>query len=322
MERRSGFTLVELLVVVTIIGVLIALLLPAVQAARAAARRMSCQNNQKQVGLALLNYHDTFEVFPPGYIANQLTRTSPVSAETGTGYSWATILLPFQEQQPLHRALDFSQDCRDLDNLKLAKRALSAFRCPEGRMPADSFTIRSEGKTVDVAYSSYVGMFGYGSLVESPGWPDQPGVFYRNSAVRAADIRDGLSNTILLGERTYRHDFVAGQTPVDAASTWYAAVPGTMRPAGLTGSGAGTMEGPASLVLGSVGQPATGAAPAVHQVFHKTNHIGSLSSRHFGGINVTAGDGSIHFLHDSIDYGLYRSLGQHSDGVLGSGFER
>ena len=163
-------------------------------------------------------------------------------------------------------------------------------------------------------------MSGYGSLTEVPGWPAEPGVFYRNSAVRAVDIGDGLSCTILIGERSQRHDFVAGQPAADSSATWYAAIPGVVRPAGLSGTASKSLEGPASLVLGNVGQPATGRTPAVHHVFHKTNHIASMSSGHQHGINIGASDGAIHFLHELIDYELYRSLGQRDDGTLCSGF--
>ncbi|MFG0295400.1 MAG: DUF1559 domain-containing protein, partial [Maioricimonas sp. JB045] len=109
-SRRRGFTLIELLVVIAIIAILVALLLPAVQQAREAARRSQCKNNLKQIGLALHNYHDTHGSFPPGYIARYVSATDPASAETGPGFAWGTMILPFLDQSPTYNQLNFSLD--------------------------------------------------------------------------------------------------------------------------------------------------------------------------------------------------------------------
>src|SRR5690606_18181536 len=115
----QGFTLVELLVVIAIIGILVALLLPAVQAAREAARRMSCGNNLKQLGLALQNYHDTYKVFPPAHIPfNTAYPTTPRNETSADNYgpSWMVLILPFMEQQPLHSKIDWSQSMSHANN--------------------------------------------------------------------------------------------------------------------------------------------------------------------------------------------------------------
>ena len=105
---RRGFTLIELLVVIAIIGVLVALLLPAVQAAREAARRMSCANNLKQIGLGMHNYHSTYDTFPPGYITG--TQSSQVdSPETGPGWAWGALLLGNLEQSAAYGSANFSE---------------------------------------------------------------------------------------------------------------------------------------------------------------------------------------------------------------------
>ena len=109
--KLRGFTLIELLVVIAIIAVLIALLLPAVQQAREAARRSTCKNNLKQLGLAIHNYHDTHGVFPPGYISRDVSTTDPASAETGLGFSWGTMILPFMDQSPLYQ-YDHGAHCK------------------------------------------------------------------------------------------------------------------------------------------------------------------------------------------------------------------
>ncbi len=309
MNKRHGFTLVELLVVIAIIGILVALLLPAVQAAREAARRMSCTNNLKQLGLSLHNYHDTFKVFPPGYLASGVTATDPASAETGRGFAWGALLLPFIEQSALHDHIDFNEDCRDTHNVHHGEEKLPGFRCPSDT-GTDTFEVTSGGTTYEIATANYVGIMGYGSVTMTPGNPMGPGIFYRNSDVRMRDILDGTANTIMVGERTQRHRFVAGGLIVDAHSTWYAAIPEAVRPAGMM-----TMtEGAGSLVLGHVGQPAMMGMPAMHHTPNNTNHIVNFSSLHPGGINFVACDGSVHFLAETIDYNTFRWLGERADG--------
>ncbi|MDA1048970.1 MAG: DUF1559 domain-containing protein [Planctomycetota bacterium] len=309
MNRRHGFTLIELLVVIAIIGILVALLLPAVQAAREAARRMSCTNNLKQIGLSLHHYHDTYKVFPPGYLANGVTETDPASAETGHGFAWGALLLPFIEQSSLHDHFEFSEDCRDTHNVHHGEEQLPGFRCPTDS-GTDTFEVTSGGTTYEIATANYVGIMGYGSVTMTPGKPMGPGIFYRNSQVRLADILDGTSNTIMIGERTQRHRFMAGGSIVDAHSTWYAAIPGAMRPAGMMAM----TEAAGSLVLGHVGQPAMGTMMAMHHTPNSTNHIVNFSSLHPGGINFVACDGSVHFLAETIDYNTFRWLGERADG--------
>ncbi|HRX79336.1 MAG: DUF1559 domain-containing protein [Planctomycetaceae bacterium] len=309
MKRRHGFTLVELLVVIAIIGILVALLLPAVQAAREAARRMSCTNNLKQLGLSLHNYHDTFKVFPSGYLANNVADTAPASAETGHGFAWGALMLPFIEQTALADQIDFKLDCRDPSNLLFGAEKLPGFRCPSDT-GTDTFTVTSGGTSYDLATANYVGILGYGNVTMTPGRPMGPGIFYRNSDVRMRDILDGTANTIMIGERTQRHRFVAGGPIVDAHSTWYAAIPGAVRPAGMMAM----TEGAGSLVLGHVGQPAMMGMMAMHHTPNNTNHIVNFSSLHPGGINFVACDGSVHFLAETIDYNTFRWLGERADG--------
>ncbi len=315
MHKRKGFTLVELLVVIAIIGVLVALLLPAVQAAREAARRISCANKLKQIGLALHNYHDSNQVFPPGYLADGVASTAPASAETGSGFAWGALTLPYLEQKPLHDRLVFERDCRAPENLAHATEQLSVFRCPsDSGDHRETFDVSSSGNRYEVALANYVGILGYGNVTMTPGNPMGPGVYYRNSKVRFADVRDGASNTIMVGERTQRHKFMANGPTIEAASTWYAAIPGSMRHAGMPGGMASMMEGPGSLVLGHVGQPAMGHMMQMHHTPNHTNHIVNFSSLHPGGIHFVGCDGSVHFLSEDIEFMTFRRLGQRADG--------
>ncbi|MBV8578273.1 MAG: DUF1559 domain-containing protein, partial [Acetobacteraceae bacterium] len=108
-QRRRGFTLIELLVVIAIIAVLLGLLLPAVQKVREAASRMRCGNNLHQIGVALHSYHDTYHVFPPGYVDGNTDSTSTPDNDVGPGWGWAAFLLPYLEQGNLYNQINFSQ---------------------------------------------------------------------------------------------------------------------------------------------------------------------------------------------------------------------
>src|SRR5258708_2555504 len=123
---RRGFTLIELLVVIAVIGVLVGLLLPAVQQAREAARRMSCRNNLKQIGLALHNYHGSHNVFPPGYVSN----FDASGTDTGPGWGWAAMILPQMEQRPLFDAVNFNTPIEAPSNQTNRLGVVGGFLCP------------------------------------------------------------------------------------------------------------------------------------------------------------------------------------------------
>ncbi len=201
----SGFTLVELLVVIAIIGILVALLLPAIQAAREAARRMTCSNNLKQMGLALQSYHDVHKKFPPS-----ITRA--------TGWSWGTHILPQLEQQALYDGLDITTpwDERDLDKLELARTVLPFYLCPSDASEDPSMNLKkppSRRRTEDgepVALSNYVAVNGNldaKTIYLGKGLPEEEallkysGIIHTFTGRRIRDVTDGLSNTLLVGER-------------------------------------------------------------------------------------------------------------------------
>jgi len=140
------------------------------------------------------------------------------------------------------------------------------------------------------------------------------GVFYRNSSVAIRDIIDGTSNTICVGERMHEHDNVSALTQVDSNSTWYAAIPGSPRPAGMIM--AAMMEQSPSLVLGHVGQDAMGPMVAMQHTPNNTNHIVNFSSNHTGGVHFLLCDGSVHFMSEHIDYSTFRNLGERADGEI------
>ena len=185
--RSAGFTLIELLVVIAIIGVLIALLLPAVQASRAAARRVQCLNNAMQIGIAMQNYDSTFEVLPPGTV----NATGPIS-NTATGYhfSWLAQILPFIDQKNVYNHLNFQLAVYNEANSSARAIRISTFLCP-----ADGYS--GERNTDGSARSSFVGSH---HDSEAPIDVTNNGLLFLNSHIRNEDIEDGASSTILFGE--------------------------------------------------------------------------------------------------------------------------
>lgn len=201
-KRNShGFTLIELLVVIAIIAVLIALLLPAVQQAREAARRTQCKNNLKQIGLALHNYHDAFQTFPPGYIANANT------SQTTPGWGWCSMLLPYLDQTPLYNQLNFNLPVEAPSNRPASSTRIPMFLCPSDLYTGGTFNITSDPANSVVVMpaspSSYAGCTGNDASDVDDRTTGGNGVLFRNSRVRFADIRDGTTNTIAVGERSW-----------------------------------------------------------------------------------------------------------------------
>ncbi len=225
-EQRSAFTLVELLVVIAIIGILVALLLPAVQAAREAARRMQCGNNLKQQALALHNFHDTYKRFPSAHqigmgsaiwYSNYQRNLPPGGITRGSTYpregpmwSWTMRIAPYIEMQPL-------QDQANMDGSpagwpwwqtmpngeSVVSVRSSVFACPSD---VNSNKTWKSGSN-EVAITSYLGVNGRNQFVEAGG---QDGMLYVNSSVRMADVLDGTSNTVMIGERTATDQLLYG----------------------------------------------------------------------------------------------------------------
>jgi prepilin-type N-terminal cleavage/methylation domain-containing protein/prepilin-type processing-associated H-X9-DG protein len=214
MKGRSAFTLLELLVVVAIIGVLAGLLLPAVQKAREAANRLACWNNLKQMGLALHHYHDAQDCFPCGYVKKEFAgkdgppppvfdRPPPDSdvVPNQPGWGWAFLLLPYLEQDALSRRMDPVQPVESPSNLAVRTTPLGVYTCRSDRATG-VFTVVTEinAELANGATNSYAACFGALGLINTE--PDTgTGIFYRNSRVRLADVTDGASATLALGER-------------------------------------------------------------------------------------------------------------------------
>jgi prepilin-type N-terminal cleavage/methylation domain-containing protein len=209
--RRNAFTLIELLVVIAIIGILMALLLPAVQKVREAAARIQCENNLKQIGLGLHGYHDANKGLPPGYRASGPYVDG--ATDTSPGWGWAAFILPYLEQDPVYRQLNLSQP---IQNSPAIQTMLPVFLCPSDLTPQSPFSVPDGfGNTVCLAApTSYAACCG--SDASDTRDPTGNGVFYRNSRIRMVDIKDGTSETIMVGERAW----------AKAQGAWAGAIPG------------------------------------------------------------------------------------------------
>ena len=321
-----GFTLIELLVVIAIIAVLISLLLPAVQAARGASRRMQCVNNLKQMGLGLSNYESALGVFPPSYVADPKATGSAfgISYPDGNfnglpGFAWGTLLLPYMEQSPLYSAMNTNIPCWAPANATAAHTKLAVFLCPDALGGSDGFAAHqyTNGDALNpndggpftpeifLPHSHYVTNAGinqpwgrstaYSADLDVPEpIPSLPadtitGPFYKNSHTRVADVTDGLTNTVFLGERS---SSVADNTwfgVVPFASVW--PKPGLPSDPNSGGDLVGAHSGPDIHDHPQV---------IIHPPNHPFRHTDEMYSDHGGGCNVLFGDGSVRWVKQSI----------------------
>ena len=311
---RRAFTLIELPVVIAIIGVLIALLLPAVQSAREAARRAECTNNLKQMGLALHNYESALGSFPSGQISVLVDPTwklpagncSAASAELGPGWGLFALMTPYLEQASLSDALNFSLTIPDAANATARAVRISTYLCPSDPGPTsvavyDCGDPASSAATPipllnDAAPSSYVGCLGGGNknhpdpLCGCYEWQPFNGSFHRNSSIRVAEVTDGTSNTTGIGERD--GEFVP--------SIWAGVLPG-----------AETLYNPNEGLGCKRWRPAL-TAIVVHSrqytINSKDASPAAFHSAHPGGGVFLCLDGSVRFLKESIALDTMRAL--------------
>lgn len=334
---RSAFTLVELLVVIAIIGILIALLLPAVQAAREGARRMTCSNHLKQCGLALHNYHDVHNTFPPNALWPAGRVNDGDNNSGNTGPTWIIMILPFLESETLYDQFNLKQSICAPANRKPRGTRLEFVRCP-----SDSFNELpfNGSKSVGTAayndgwargnYAANSGLAMYsdsahcGDIVggagcvynaSSPAWKaaHTKGVMGPNCACRIRDISDGTAKTIMLCE------IRAGLTEYDVRGVWALAGAGV---SSLAAHGYfGDARGPNPFeVLGDdsagcttlaanfppeyIAMMGMGCCPTDGSAM---NRQASARSSHGGGVNACFADGSVHFVGDFVEVGYNAS---------------
>ncbi|HEY6565865.1 MAG TPA: DUF1559 domain-containing protein, partial [Pirellulaceae bacterium] len=324
-----AFTLVELLVVIAILGVLTALLLPAVQAAREAARKISCTNNLKQMGLAMHNHESARRVFPPAYFtADPRANGSAYGIMYGDeyrngppGWAWGVFLLPYLEEQALHDQFQLEQPCWAPANSVPARQAVTVFLCPSASGGKDGFNVQTHGSderhgvdfdpVIRFAHSHYVTNAG----IHQPWGRSTPycydydvpepvsengnslaridGPFYRNARMRAARIVDGLAHTIFLGEHS---SYLSNKT-------WVGVVPGAVTPPRLDMHPWPSENNGAGCLVGVHSGPDTHDHPEV--IIHAPNdpfgHTDQMWGEHVDGCNLLFGDGSIRFASTFVD---------------------
>ena len=304
-SQRRAFTLVELLVVIAIIGILVAMLLPAVQSAREAARRMQCSNNLRQVVLALHNYHVNHQQFPIGvvWVPDRIGTHGPMFA------TWIGQLLPFLEQEAVYNLANFSQPNGSGPgnpwNIPYMKVRIATMQCP-----SDAVQVRANNDVY--AKGNYAGNNGLGPMqfTASPTCADctiprKPGIFMNNSCTRISNLRDGTSCTVLVSELLQGQGDLGFQGVMhywEGCLYQHDRTPNT--------SVADEMR------MNFCGEPRT-FAPCIG-VFapYSTQQYLSARSLHPGGVNSGFGDGSVKFVHDSIDMTLWQNLGTPADGQI------
>jgi prepilin-type N-terminal cleavage/methylation domain-containing protein/prepilin-type processing-associated H-X9-DG protein len=326
MARRPGFSLVEMLVVAAILGVLTALLLPAVQHAREAARRTACVNNLKQIGLALHQYADSHQSLPPGYVLGSTARVGtllllPPPIDSRSGFGWAAMILPNLEAAGQFEALNFSLAASSAGNRTVAASKLAAFSCPTDFTSGDPI----ERSGFRFARANYVANFGVEDLGASA--EDGRGVFARNSRTRFKQIGDGLAQTLCVAERTNAdgHHSRAGLVPDSVAPCGC--------PAGWT---MGTLTTPARLETCWIGvvpylpmgislaDPNSNVADERGRMvlfrpreIPASNHLlltTDAASAHSGGVNALFCDGSVRALGQQMEWTVLQGLGTRDGG--------
>ena len=284
-ERRLAFTLVELLVVIAIIGILIGMLLPAVQQVRSAARRIACANQQRQMALAALNHESAFQSFPSG-----AQHASVSNSSTDLGWGWRAQLLPFIEQQNLADQFDMRLRMNDAVNVPLLTSEVETYVCPSNTDLNDVF---HDMNGIRSTRANYIGNGGAFEDSFRPTLDQANAVMGRTldttyTGVGLSDITDGTSNTIFSAEV-----LAYASNPVGSD-----ALGGFIWDPSLFGSitGAGTVGGTLSQVrtgLGLINPPDNATVTILRN---------SFASFHDGGINVAFVDGSTHFLNSNIQH--------------------
>ncbi|MCL4204995.1 MAG: DUF1559 domain-containing protein [Pirellulaceae bacterium] len=312
--RRSAFTLVELLVVIAIIGILVALLLPAVQAAREAARRTQCTNNLKQLGVALHNYHDTHRKFPPSGIHNRDGHGASATSSSW-GPSWLVMLLPFFEQEGLYNQYDFVLPrARDGVNQSVVVVNIPSLKCP-----SDGGVKQPWSNSVNFARGNYAANCGVSNAFSRSNFDIErergPFSMARHYGAQLADVQDGSSNTVLLSE------LIAGSRSGDVRGAW-------AYPSGAYFCGATPHYDNPRYVLrmngialdnGMRDRPSACSAdnddPQLRCTSGGSRSAQTARSKHPGGVQVCLVDGSVRFVNESVALETWQALLAIADGT-------
>jgi prepilin-type N-terminal cleavage/methylation domain-containing protein len=305
MNGRRGFTLIELLVVIAIIAILISLLLPAVQQAREAARRTQCRNNLKQIALAMHNYHDVYNQFPPGFLFQNPKMSKNANgafvrgdrSNRSPGWAWSTSILPMLDQAPAYNQILFDgRGMWEPPNDAVIKNVFAVMNCPSSPKPTH-FRIGQAGDQIifnnpGMAATNYTGCAG--SFVQAAYYDANPGrrngILIEDAKINFRDIVDGSSNTILAGESIYfGNGSNRGTGNFYWDPTWY----GHFQHANN-----GRADSPESLMRAGEFRLNPPNIPAVSDNVKRN----SFSSDHEGGAFFALGDGSVRFIGENVEH--------------------
>ena len=294
-SSRDGFTLIELLVVIAIIAILIALLVPAVQKVRESASRLQCQNNLKQIGLAMNGFESQYKTFPPGALrsattgaVSDLCKRLGVTAN-GVNHSWAIFILPHLEQGNLFANYNLNADCTSSANKSARETQVAVFLCPT--VPTGSFgRMNVVSATVSYASADYGPCNAYSANLESAGYVDvsvnRNGILQVNKAYGIPEVTDGTSNTFLVSED-------AGRPDEHRAGRLYAS-------GGQTDGG--WADHNSEYIIHGFDATGTTNPGSCHTNCTNGNEIYSF---HSGGANHVFADGSVRFISQTMDIRLF-----------------
>jgi prepilin-type N-terminal cleavage/methylation domain-containing protein/prepilin-type processing-associated H-X9-DG protein len=285
LRRREAFTLVELLVVIAIIGLLIALLMPAIQSSREAARKKVCGNNLKQIALGLHMHIANFKTLPPGYV-------SEVDADLddkGPGWAWGVKILPFIEQQALYKQVDFKKNVHSAAMMQLRLESVPIFNCPSDAEREPIIEVPGAITGVKMATANYVGSAGTVRPTCKICRDNFDGAFGRNRPIKPSEMEDGLSNTLAVGERSWHW----------AAAAMWGVVPKSKL---LDHQQPGRYAAGPAYVLGTTFAEGFNIEEGVmddHNVMG--TYAESFLSVHPGGCHFAFCDGGVRFVYDNVD---------------------